>query len=130
MIVKRVSRVPVFYSSRVFLLLFAMASTPIACGCDDCDGNDDTGDVGNMWIRSDCVICGQITADGRRRCGTHISPLLRDFTSMERGHPLATGSETDRLGYCGSCREHNLLGLRPAAVVRARDGRASRAKNS
>ena len=68
-------------------------------------------------VRCDCVHCGELAADGTRRCCRDIDPLLAFLTPAD----LQVAGRV--AAYCGECRGHNFreheLEKERAAATRA-----------
>jgi hypothetical protein len=90
------------------------------CGCDcHLDGHHALPSIEPFdWEQCDCVLCGE------DRCRVPVSPMSRLAVFVERGRVPRNLADIDASpNYCESCRDHNLLEIRRAAVRRARTNR-------
>ena len=101
------------------------ASSGCGCGC----GRDDNFviDLGSgpsvpCDDLCECTFCGPCDGFGNRRCTQMISFILMMATAIDRGVGLEQGPQP---AYCGHCRNHCLLQIRRAAVLRARNKRTA-----
>ena len=94
------------------------ASSLCGCACDLGDGQFSSTEQCTPclgWERCDCVLCGE---DG---CRNLVSPVRRMAVLAERGiQPQNVADIEASPNYCGDCRDHCLLEIRRAAVLRSR----------
>ena len=95
-------------------------SASSVCGCDCHLGDGQFSPTEQCapsldWERCECVLCGE---DG---CRNLVKPELRISVLIARGIPPQNVADIEASpNYCGDCRDHCLLEIRRAAVLRGR----------